>query len=287
MSGPSTASGHPSMHGFVHSGVAMAPHIGAGGSNPTLPASSITPSVSGSSAAASSTGSLFTLMHTLTVPMPTPNTDNAPYFKGTCVDDFLDALENHADNTHIPYASLPTYVPRYCSDSIRQLIRQHAVWMGSDWSTARAFLNKLYASTDQDPLITSDKFQAWVKKHAERGIIAQLQDIDKYYQKFLTQSDYLIEQKEILQQDVNLLFFQGNPEAIRKKVRKGLPTANQKISNPPDVDVTLALLKKEFDDTNIDSVVRDVDLHELTESDEFSDSDIDSTPKTKRERSRK
>jgi hypothetical protein len=46
-------------------------------------------------------------------------------------------------------------------------------------------------------------------------------------------------------------------------------------------------LKKEFDDTDIDSVVRDVDLHELTESDESSDSDIDSTPKTKRERSRK
>jgi hypothetical protein len=63
--------------------------------------------------------------------------------------------------------------------------------------------------------------------------------------------------------------------------------ANQKISNPPDVDITLALLKKEFDNTDIDSVVRDVDLHELTESDESSNSDIDSTPKTKRERSRK
>jgi hypothetical protein len=71
-------------------------------------------------------------MHTLTVPMPTLNTDNAPYFKGTRVDDLLDTLKNHADNAHIPYASLPAYVPRYCSDGIHQLIRQHAVWTGSD-----------------------------------------------------------------------------------------------------------------------------------------------------------
>ena len=249
--------------------------------HPTPPASGGVP-MSTSVSNASTTGSVFTNLHSLAVPMPTPNTDNAPYFRGTRVEDFLDALENHADNARLPYTALPTYVPRYCSDSIRQLIRRHAVWTGNDWMAARAFLVKLYASADKDPLITSDKLRAWVKKHAAEGVFSRSQDVDKYYRKFITQSDYLISQQEILTRDVNLLFFQGIPDSTRKKVRKGLPIANQKISSPPDVDVTLALLQREFDDTDIDAAVGEIDLHELSDSDEFSDSDADAPPKLKR-----
>jgi hypothetical protein len=219
--------------------------------------------------------------------MPTPNTDNAPYFRGSRVDDFLDALETHADNAKIPHSSLPAYVPRYCSDSIRQMIRRHSVWSGGDWAAARAFLLKLYASADKDPLITSDRLRAWVKKHAAEGIFSRSQDVDKYYRKFITQSDYLIDQQEILSRDVKLLFFQGIPDSIRKKIRKGLPSVNQKISNPPDIDVTLGLLQREFDDTDIDAVVGDVDLNILTDSEEDSDSDVESTVKRKDKKKKK
>ncbi|KAF8234270.1 hypothetical protein L208DRAFT_1262468, partial [Tricholoma matsutake] len=59
---------------------------------------------------------------------------------------------------------------------------------------------------------------------------------------FITQSDFLIAQQEILQCDVNLLFFQGIPNLICKKIKKGLPSTNQKITNPPDVNVTLGVL---------------------------------------------
>jgi hypothetical protein len=68
--------------------------------------------------------------------MPTPNTDSAPYFKGTQVEDFLDALEAHADNARLTHSSLPPYVPRYCSDKIRTLIKRHNVWVGNDWAAA-------------------------------------------------------------------------------------------------------------------------------------------------------
>ena len=222
--------------------------------HPTPPESAGVP-MSTSVSNASTTGSLFTNLHSLAVPMPTPNTDNAPYFRGVRVEDFLDSLENHADNARLSYTALPTYVPRYCSDNIRQLIRRHAVWTGSDWAAARAFLVKLYASADRDPLITSDKLRAWVKKHAAEGVFSRSQDVDKYYRKFITQSDYLVGRQEILPCDVNLLFFQGIPDSTRKKVRKGLPVVNQKISNPPEVDITLALLQREFDDTDINAAV--------------------------------
>jgi len=103
------------------------------------------------------------------------------------------------------------------------------------------------------------------------------QDIDKYYLKFITQADYLVDKQEILQRDINLLFFQGIPDVTHKKVHKGLPMANQKISNLPTVNVTLVLLQKEFDKTDIDTMVREIDLHELSDNKESSDSDIEDT----------
>jgi hypothetical protein len=158
------------------------------------------------------------------------------------------------------------------------------VWTGNDWTAARAFLIKLYASADEDSLITSDKLRAWIKKHTEKGIFEHLRDIDKYYRKFITQADYLLSRSEILQRDVNLLFYQGIPEDIRKKVRKRLPSINQKISNPPDVDVTLGLLRQEFDETDINTVVRGADLPDVTDDDPI-DSDANRAPRVKTKKS--
>ena len=121
---------------------------------------------------ASTTGSLFMNLHSLVVPMLTPNTDNVPYFRGTWIKDFLDALENHADNARLSYTTLLAYVSHYCSDSIHQLIHRHVVWTGSDWAVACAFLVKLYAFADCDPLRMSDKLQAWVKKHAAKEVFS-------------------------------------------------------------------------------------------------------------------
>jgi hypothetical protein len=251
-----------------------------GAPGPTPPPSNMTLSDSTPSNMGS-TGSMFTSLHSLAVPMPTPGTDNTPYFKGTRVEDFLDALENHADNARLSHTYLPAYVPRYCSDKIRQMIRRHAVWSGTDWASARAFLVKLYASADQDPLITSDKFRVWVKRHTTEGTFTRLQDIDKYYRRFITQSYFLIAQQEILQRDVNLLFFQGIPDPICKKVKKGLPSANQKITNPPDVDVTLGVLRREFDETDLDAVVCDIDLHDYSDDEESNNSDLETTAQVK------
>jgi hypothetical protein len=48
--------------------------------------------------------------------------------------------------------------------------------------------------------------------------------------------------------------------------------ANQKITNPPDVDVMLDILRREFDET---------DLHELSEDEELEDSDDEYTTHTR------
>lgn len=138
-------------------------------------------SVMTSTSTSSTFNSTYTSFHSLLVPMPTPGTKHAPCFKGRRVEDFLDALENHADNAQLPHSALLKWVPRYCSDRVRQLSRRHAVWAGDNWAAACAFLVKLYASADRDSLITSDKLRAWVAKHAQEGIFEDSRDIDKYY----------------------------------------------------------------------------------------------------------
>lgn len=86
---------------------------------------------------------------------------------------------------------------------------------------------------------------------------------------------------EILQRDVNLLFYQGIPDDIRKKVRKRLPSINQKTSNPPDVDMTLDLLRQEFDEADIDGAVKVFDLYDITDDDAV-DSESNTTPRFKK-----
>ena len=105
--------------------------------------------------------------------------------------------------------------------------------------------------------------------------------MDKYYRKFITQSGYLIGQQEILNCDVNLLFFQGIPDLTQKKVWKRLPVANQKISNLPEVNITLALLQQKFNDTDIEVAVGKIDLHELSDSEDFSDFNPETMPQLK------
>ena len=93
---------------------------------PMPPGSSTSPPnmtlLNSSSSNAGSTGLMFTSLHLLAVPMPTPGTDNAPYFKGTHIEGFLDVLKNHADNTHLSHTYLPAYVPHYCNNKICQMI---------------------------------------------------------------------------------------------------------------------------------------------------------------------
>jgi hypothetical protein len=74
------------------------PNMAQGPTPPGLSASPPNMTPLNSSSNAGSTGSMFTSLHLLTVPILTPGTDNALYFKGTCVEGFLDSLENHADN---------------------------------------------------------------------------------------------------------------------------------------------------------------------------------------------
>jgi len=58
----------------------------------------------------------------LGVPMPTPGMPGAPKFKGMCVSDFLDLLEQHANSMQVPHTQLPCYVLRYYHSKVQMVI---------------------------------------------------------------------------------------------------------------------------------------------------------------------
>lgn len=94
---------------------------------------------------------------TLSVPMPTPGTSSAPLFKGKRVEDFLDSLEQHADNARIDHNHLPPYILRYCHTKVCKVISGSALLSGDDWVKARTYLLDLYGSNDEVPANSPDR----------------------------------------------------------------------------------------------------------------------------------
>jgi hypothetical protein len=93
----------------------------------------------------------------LNVPMPTPGTAKALYFKGKRVSNFLDSLEAHALAAHLADTKLPGYVLRYCHSSVKRVIEYRDELAGMDWKAVKDLLLDLYGSSDKAPVLTSDK----------------------------------------------------------------------------------------------------------------------------------
>ncbi|GLB40078.1 hypothetical protein LshimejAT787_0705880 [Lyophyllum shimeji] len=212
-------------------------------------------------------------------PMPTAGTPNAPFFKGKGIQDFLDSLEQHADQARINHDRLPQYILRYCHPRVRKVIEGEPLWAGSDWASCSAYLVDLYGSNDKTPPHTPERLRLWTDKHGEVGRIASIQDVDKYFRKFTQLSSTLLPNGLILARDLNLCFYRGIPAELRKRVKKRIPVANQKQNNAPTVSAMLAILRAEFDELDLDArpVVDSLDLEDETDSDD-SDMEVDDAP---------
>lgn len=209
------------------------------------------------------------------VPMPTPNTPNAPFFKGSRVSDFIDSLEQHADHANLSYALLPSYVLRYCHRKVRSVLEGSGVWSTPDWAAAKAHLTDMYGSNDRAPLVSADRLRLWTTKHGELANISSIQDVDRYYREFTQRSTGLLTGGSILQKDLNLCFYRGIPEMLRRAVRKRLPSTGLSVNTPPGITVCLRALRAEFDEEDLDAVVKDVPLYVDDDSDDEGTQDID------------
>ncbi|KIJ94200.1 hypothetical protein K443DRAFT_110824, partial [Laccaria amethystina LaAM-08-1] len=243
--------------------------------------------VLGDSPSTSSSDSSINLA-TLSVPMPTPGTANAPLFKGKRVNDFLDSLEQHADSAKIPHNHLPSYVLRYCHTKVCKVISGSAHFSADDWVGARSYLLDLYGSNDAVPANSPDRLRQWCLKHGETGFITSRKEVDKYYREFTALSSNLTPTR-MLANDVSLCFYRGIPTSLRTKIKKRIPVANLKTSAPPEVATLLNLLRAEFDEDDLDAKVdsSNLDLDSDSDSDSSSsdsEDDIDKVTITKKKK---
>ena len=203
------------------------------------------------------------------IPMPTPRSPNAPFFKGERVTDFLDCLEAHATAANVQFNDLPAYVLRYCHRHVRNIIDSSNHWTQHDWATTRSYLVDLYGSNDRKPKNSPERLRKWVKFHADTYVFSRLQDVDRYYREFTAQSTPLISASCLTTNEANFLFYKGIPRSMRKKIKRKIPDAHQTASSAPSIASVLGYLRDEFHEDDIDSFDLDNDL------DLFSDSDSD------------
>ena len=226
------------------------------------------------------------IVTTLGIPMPTPGTPTAPYFKGRRVEDFLDSLEQHADSARVPHSQLPGYVLRYCHMKVRVVIEGSKFWVGDDWVAARSFLSDLYSSNDSIPVNSPDRLRQWCAKHGESGIVLSRRDVDKYYREFTALSSGLAPSR-MLETEISLCFYRGIPATLRMKIKKRIPPANLKTSSPPSISSLLGWLRAEFDEEDLDAKIGLVSLDLDSDSDSStsdSDDDIDKNPVVKKKK---
>ena len=226
---------------------------------------------------------------TIGIPMPTPGTPTAPYFKGKRVEDFLDSLEQHADSARVPHVQLPGYVLRYCHMKVRIVIEGASVWNGDNWVTARTYLVDLYGSNDSIPVNSPDRLCQWCLKHGESGIILSRRDVDKYFREFTALSSGLAPSR-MLETEISLCFYRGILTALRSKIKKRIPASNLKTSLPPSISLLKGWLRAEFDEEDLDAKIGLVSLNLDSDSDSStsdSDDDIDKAPVTKKKKKTK
>src|ERR1700759_4126213 len=96
-----------------------------------------------------------TMTHTAVpiIPMPTPGTGKAPYFKGKRVTDFLDSLEVHASAAQVAFSFLLSHILRYCHSSVRKVVENDTCISGVDWQAVRDLFTNLYSSSNKTPTL--------------------------------------------------------------------------------------------------------------------------------------
>ncbi|KAF8055958.1 hypothetical protein FPV67DRAFT_1678906 [Lyophyllum atratum] len=209
----------------------------------------------------------------INTPMPTPRTPSAPYFKGRRVQDFLDTLEAYADNAGVEHSLLPGYVLRYCHERVRQVLEQSAVFSGNDWAATSAHIIKFYGSNDPVIEQSPERLRQWAVKHGDHGSIKSVKDVARYRREFELLSSKLVSGGEMLQKDVNLLFYRGIPDPLRGKIKKKIPVPNQAKKSPPAIDTLVTLLTNYFEHQDLDDELPSLSLMVEIPSDEEDELD--------------
>lgn len=134
-----------------------------------------------------------------------------------------------------------------------------------------------YGTGERSTHSTPEKLRRFAAKL--RPPFRSLEELDEYFLEFMRKAGSLVTDGEMLEAEVNLLFYQGLPRKLRAAIRPSLETAqaiaHKELSRmtPPSIKVTLKAARARYDSNDID--YKD---HRGDECDSDSESDDDSDP---------
>lgn len=143
------------------------------------------------------------------ISMPHSRSAGVPVFKGKHLSNFLDSLAFHVEQAQIDQDNLPKMVLCYCSLSICKVLQGTSCFQGCSWMAVVEYMTKLYSSSDKMPPASADHLHTWVTEHTSNGSIGSTQSIDRYFCKFTRRYSGLISKGNILQIELNQLFYRG------------------------------------------------------------------------------
>ncbi|KAI9063703.1 hypothetical protein FKP32DRAFT_1603559 [Trametes sanguinea] len=215
------------------------------------------------------------------VAMPDPKDRKAPRFKGKDVQDFIQSLEHLGRACGLAMWELPRYVLRYCSQDVRDVLANESVFTGTDWTAAKARLVYLYESQTRKYKATVKKLRHFAEKQRNRSMVRSRKSLDRYRNKFVKRLGALIEQNQIAENEVRLMFFRGLPrrtrEGIMPVLREQLKTTGRVMTQtePPTVEETLAAARDYYSGNDINRFDDDSSSGSDSEDSE-GESDLDS-----------
>jgi hypothetical protein len=162
------------------------------------------------------------------IPMPRPQSADAPRFDGTNLTDFLDILSCHGERMGLTLDELTPLIIAYCTPDVQHVIRFSLELHRNarSWQDAVSELQSLYSSGDGLVTYTIADLQEFCRGRCSGSPFCSRSDVQVYARCFIEISGYLREFGFITEGKVQVYFVVGLPVATRKDVETRLPDVN-------------------------------------------------------------
>ncbi|KAJ4476442.1 hypothetical protein C8J55DRAFT_431328 [Lentinula edodes] len=187
--------------------------------------------------------------------MPIARTQNAPFFNGRYIEDFLGRVKQHGANAGIVNEDeLVKYIVEYSSDKVKDLILYMDEFDADTkvtWKAAKEALITLYGSSDKPKEYTEEELKEFCRERSAKPSFSKASDIEDYLRAFVAIAASLKKRTVISEKEYNLYFVRGLPRVLKEWFASATPETKHTKDNPPSVAESLYILRTRFDKNSI------------------------------------
>ncbi|KAJ7104909.1 hypothetical protein C8R44DRAFT_639892 [Mycena epipterygia] len=185
--------------------------------------------------------------------MPIPGTQNAPYFNGKYLTDFLEIVVQHGVNADLD--QLVPYILLYSSDKVKDIIRYSPEFDPDEpdkkFSEAKEALKLLFGQADEPPNYTEATLRDFCREQSAKSPYTSKNQIETYHQEFIQIAGPLVKKKKLTKEQRDYYFVSGIPSDIKEWFMNQVPANKRTRADPPSIAVTMGILLKRFDSDSL------------------------------------